>query len=65
LFEPRDESLISREAREEMAPILINEFVHRFLLYHTLPVAEQVNGHQFLIGKLWLGIIAQALKTGS
>jgi hypothetical protein len=62
-IESRHESLISRQARKEMPPIIVNQLVHRFLLKQTLQMTEQVNGHEFLVGKHGLCIIAQALKT--
>src|SRR3712207_5509440 len=60
----RHESLISGQSQEEMAPVLVNELVKRFLLEQAVEMSKQVNGHQFLVSKDWLRVIAQALKTG-
>ncbi len=46
-----------------MPPILVNETMNRFLLKQALQVTEEVNGDQFLVSEIGLGIIAQALKT--
>ncbi len=46
-----------------MTPILINQTVHRLFLEQALRVTEQVNGDQFLVGELGLGIITEALKA--
>jgi hypothetical protein len=37
--------------------------MNRFLLKQALQVTEEVNGDQFLVSEIGLGIIAQALKT--
>ena len=47
-----------------MLPIVLNELVHRFLLKQSVEVSEQVDGHNFLVSKRGLGVIAQTLKTG-
>jgi hypothetical protein len=62
--ESRHESLIGGQAGEERSPILLDEPMHRFFLELAVQVREPVDSDQLLIGKPWLGVIAQALKTG-
>jgi hypothetical protein len=38
--------------------------MHGFLLKHALKMTQEVDSYQFLVSKQWLGVIAQALKTG-
>ena len=58
------ESLIGGQAGKEVVPILLDEPMHRFFLELAVQMCEPVDGGQFLIGQAWLGVIAQALKTG-
>jgi len=40
-----------------------NQPWNRFFLQHTVQVTAHVDGRQLVIGKMWLGSIAQALMT--
>ena len=44
--------------------MILNELLDGFLFKPSMQVAEPIDGHQFLVSKGRLGVIAQALKTG-
>jgi hypothetical protein len=62
-IQARAEGLIRGQERKERLPILDDQIVDRFFLKPSLEMTKQIDRHNFLIGKLGLGVIAQALKT--
>ena len=58
------ESLISGQTRKPICPIVKNEIVDLFLLELSVQMPEKPDTNEFLVSKIRLGIITEALKTG-
>jgi hypothetical protein len=57
------ESLITWECRKPVCPVIFNQIVDLKFREFAVEMSEKPDANEFLVGKMRLGIVTQALKT--